>query len=80
MKRTIVWLSAALVLPFLMAASCGTPKAAPVIEMTETTVNADAYASAVYFTKDISPEGLMAPPLFATPEFMLWVFAPSFSK
>lgn len=55
MKR--VFLAAVFALPLLMAASCGTPKTTPSIETSEATI--EEGASVVYFTKDLSPEGLV---------------------
>jgi hypothetical protein len=56
MKRILINLTAVLMLPLLMAASCGTgKKTTPTVETSEVTDGAPV----VYFTKDISPEGLV---------------------
>ena len=56
MKRILINLTAVLMLPLLMSASCGTSKkTTPAIETSEVTEGAPE----VYFTKDISPEGLV---------------------
>jgi hypothetical protein len=56
MKRILINLTAVLMLPLLVAVSCGTnKKTKPTIE---TSVVTDG-APEVYFTKDISPEGLV---------------------
>ena len=56
MKRILINLTAVVLLPLLVAASCGTSKkTTPAIETSEVTEGAPV----VYFTKDISPEGLV---------------------
>jgi hypothetical protein len=56
MKRILIDLTAVMLLLLLMAASCGTNKnTTPAIETSEVTEGAPV----VYFTKDISPEGLV---------------------
>ena len=56
MKRILIDLTAVMLLLLLMAASCGTNKnTTPAIETSEVTEG----ALVVYFTKDISPEGLV---------------------
>ena len=56
MKRILTKLAAVLLLPLLLSVSCGTSKrTTPTIEASEVTEGAPV----VYFTKDISPEGLV---------------------
>ena len=56
MKRILIHLTAVVLLPLLVAASCGTSKkTTPAIETSEVTEGAPV----VYFTKDISPDGLV---------------------
>ena len=58
MKRILLRVAAAAILPLMMLASCGTAKKAPAPYIEVSNVS-DENASVVYFTKDISPEGLV---------------------
>jgi hypothetical protein len=59
MRRIYSILIAVLVLPLLVATSCRTAKATSQTSQPETTVVTDESAPIVYFTSDISPEGLV---------------------
>ncbi len=57
MKRFLLHFALLVLLPFLMAASCGTgKKASQNIDVSEVS---DQDAPVVYFTRDLSPEGLV---------------------
>lgn len=59
MRRIYSILIAVLVLPLLLATSCRTAKATAQNTNNETTIVTDESAPVVYFTSDISPEGLV---------------------
>ena len=58
MKRILLRVAGAAILPVMMLASCGTFKKAPAPAIEVSSVS-EENASVVYFTKDISPEGLV---------------------
>ena len=58
MKRILLRVAGAAILPVMMLASCGTFKTAPAPAIEVSSVS-EENASVVYFTKDISPEGLV---------------------
>ena len=64
MRRNHSFLVAGLLLPFILLASCGTAKkqivtAPETVDIQRPVTNTEGPASTVYFTKDISPEGLV---------------------
>ena len=58
MKRTFLRVAAVVLLPMIMLASCGTFKKGPAPSIEVSNVS-EGDAPVVYFTKDISPEGLV---------------------